>query len=524
MPTSTLELAVRCENLANKDLLSKSDPFCVMFLKRDGSWFEFDRTETLLNNLSPTWLKKFIVTYSFEECQAVKFEVYDSDGDSRVLKSQDFLGRCEATLGSLVAASTKFVSVLKDGPKSNGGRMTIFSEERKENCDLLTLQLTAQKLDKKDLFGKSDPFFVVSKQTQNGQFSPVYESEVIKNSLDPSWDSFTKPVVEICNGDFDRKLKFDIYDHENDGTREFIGSFEATLNQLRIHHLERLTFSCHNPEKAKKSSYKNSGFVQVNGFHLRRPHTFVDYIKGGMSINFSVGIDFTASNRDPRDPQSLHFFGNSGDTQYSLAIKSVGEVIKDYDSDQMYPALGFGAQLPPRGDVSHCFFLNLRHDNPFCYGVNGLLEAYQNALTAVNLYGPTHFSPIIEHVANFARSYMDGKHYFILLIITDGIINDLEETKRSIVKASGYPMSIIIIGVGNEDFSAMEALDADKTVLRAGGQVAQRDIVQFVELRKYLRNSSWDNEMLAREVLREVPKQVVEWMEKKNIKPSIPPS
>ena len=119
---------------------------------------------------------------------------------------------------------------------------------------------------------------------------------------------------------------------------------------------------------------------------------------------------------------------------------------------------------------------------------------------------------------------MDGRNYFVLLIITDGIINDIVETKRSIVQASGYPMSIIIIGVGNEDFSAMEALDADKTALTAGGQVAQRDIVQFVEFRKFLRNNSWDREMLAREVLQEVPNQVVEWMKKRNIKSSIPPS
>lgn len=524
MPKSTLELAIRCENLADKDLLSKSDPFCVMFLKREGHWYEVDRTETQMNNLSPTWLKRFIVTYSFEECQPVKFEVYDTDTSSKILSLQDFLGRSETTLGSLVSAGTKFISVLKDGPRSNGGRISIFAEERKENFDILTLQLKGQKLDKKDLFGKSDPFFILSKQNQSGQFTPVYESEIIKNTLDPTWKSFTKPVVEICNGDYERKLKFDIFDYDNDGSRDYIGSFEATLNQLRIHHAERATFNCVNPEKAKKSGYKNSGVIHVSMFIIDRPDTFVDYIKGGMAINFSVGVDFTASNRDPRDPQSLHYFNHTGDTQYSLAIKSVGEVIQDYDTDQMYPALGFGARIPPRGDVSHCFFLNLRQDNPFCSGVQGLLEAYRNALGVVTLYGPTHFSPIIEHVANFARTYMDGRNYFVLLIITDGIINDLEETKRSIVQASGYPMSIIIIGVGNENFSAMEALDADKVPLRAGGQSAQRDIVQFVEFRKFLRNNTWDREMLAREVLREVPNQVVEWMKKRNIRPSIPPS
>ena len=35
-------------------------------------------------------------------------------------------------------------------------------------------------------------------------------------------------------------------------------------------------------------------------------------------------------------------------------------------------------------------------------GLNGILEAYQSAVRAVQLYGPTNFSPVIRHVSNFA--------------------------------------------------------------------------------------------------------------------------
>lgn len=41
-------------------------------------------------------------------------------------------------------------------------------------------------------------------------------------------------------------------------------------------------------------------------------------------------------------------------------------------------------------------------------------------------------------------------------------------------------MSIIIVGVGDEDFSAMERLDADGRKLQLEGRIASRDIVQFV--------------------------------------------
>ena len=46
--------------------------------------------------------------------------------------------------------------------------------------------------------------------------------------------------------------------------------------------------------------------------------------------------------------------------------------------------------------------------------------------------------------------------------------------------ASKTPMSVIIIGVGNADFSEMDALDSDKEMLSSCGVVAARDIVQFV--------------------------------------------
>jgi hypothetical protein len=73
------------------------------------------------------------------------------------------------------------------------------------------------------------------------------------------------------------------------------------------------------------------------------------------------------------------------------------------------------------------------------------------------------------------------KTYFILLILTDGEIHDMKETKRLIVDLSGMPCSIIIIGVGDNDFDMMEELDSDEKMIRDDRKrVARRDIVQFV--------------------------------------------
>ena len=46
-------------------------------------------------------------------------------------------------------------------------------------------------------------------------------------------------------------------------------------------------------------------------------------------------------------------------------------------------------------------------------------------------------------------------------MLTDGAISDMNNTKLAIIEASRLPMSIIIVGVGNANFDAMNELDAD---------------------------------------------------------------
>ena len=52
----------------------------------------------------------------------------------------------------------------------------------------------------------------------------------------------------------------------------------------------------------------------------------------GCQINFTVGVDFTASNGDPRKPSSLHYISPTVPNEYMLALTAVGEICQDYDS------------------------------------------------------------------------------------------------------------------------------------------------------------------------------------------------
>uniref|UniRef100_A0A8C7PYM2 Copine II n=1 Tax=Oncorhynchus mykiss TaxID=8022 RepID=A0A8C7PYM2_ONCMY len=474
-----VELSVCCGNLLDRDVTSKSDPFCVLFNEVDSSWVEIGRTETAVNNLNPVFGVKFKVDYHFEEVQKLKFALFDEDKCSSQLYEHDFLGEYICTLGVIVS-NKKLHRPLTLANSKPAGKGTIT-----------------------DFFGKSDPYLEFHKQGDDGKWMLVHRTEVIKNTLDPVWKPFTVPLISLCNGDVDRSIKVLCYDYDNDGGHDFIGEFQTTVNKMsEAQNSLEIEFECINPKKQKKKkSYRNSGIIILK--------------------SCKVGIDFTASNGNPREASSLHFINPLGSNEYLSAILAVGQIIQDYDTDKMFPALGFGAQLPPDWKVSHEFAINFDPTNPFCQGVEGIAQAYSVCLPHIRFYGPTNFSPIITHVARFATQALQQEtaaQYFTLLIITDGVISDMDETRHAIVQAAKLPMSIIIIGVGNADFAAMEFLDGDSSVLRSyTGEEAVRDIVQFVPFRDF-RNAP--KETLAKSVLAELPQQVTQYFKQRNLSPS----
>uniref|UniRef100_A0A7N8XXL2 Copine 8 n=1 Tax=Mastacembelus armatus TaxID=205130 RepID=A0A7N8XXL2_9TELE len=452
---------------------------CVLYTQGMGNkeWREFGRTEVIDNTLNPDFVGKFILDYFFEERQNLRF---------------DF--RLEKSLGGI--------------PGKKCGTIIVKAEELNNCRESVMMQFCGNKLDKKDFFGKSDPFLVFYRSNEDGTFTICHKTEVVKNTLNPVWQAFKIPVRALCNGDYDRTIKIEVYDWDRDGSHDFIGEFSTSYRELSRGQSQFNVYEVVNPKKkGKKKKYLNSGTVTLLSFLVDIEVTFLDYIKGGDGVM----------------PTSLHYMSPYQLNTYAMALKAVGEIIQDYDSDKMFPALGFGAKLPPDGRVSHEFALNGNPQNPYCAGIDGVMEAYYQSLKSVQLYGPTNFSPVINHVARYAASVKDGSQYFVLLIITDGVISDMAQTKESIVNASCLPMSIIIVGVGPAEFDAMIELDGDEVRISSRGRYAERDIVQFVPFRDYIDrtgNHILSMARLAKDVLAEIPDQFLSYMRTRGIKPS----
>ncbi|XP_078091518.1 copine-8 isoform X1 [Mustelus asterias] len=545
IPATKVEITISGRNLLDRDTFSKSDPICVLYLQGIGNkeWREYGRTESIDNTLNPDFVRKFLLDYFFEERQNLRFDLYDVDSKSSNLSEHDFLGQAFCTLGEIVGSQgSRLEKPLVGIPGKKCGAIILTAEELSNCHDVVVMQLCANKLDKKDFFGKSDPFLVFYRSNEDGTFTICHKTEVVKNTLNPVWQAFTIPVRALCNGDFDRTIKVEVYDWDRDGSHDFIGEFTTNYRELSRGQSHFNVYEVLNPKKkAKKKKYINSGTVTLLSFAVQTECTFLDYIRGGTQINFTVAIDFTASNGHPAQPTSLHYMNPYQLNTYAMALKAVGEIIQDYDSDKMFPALGFGAKLPPDGRISHEFALNGNPHNPYCQGIEGVMEAYYRSLKSVQLYGPTNFAPVINHVARYAASVKDGSQYFVLLILTDGVISDMAQTKESIVNilhlqrkeichhnllAACLPMSIIIVGVGPAEFDAMEELDGDEIRISSRGRYAERDIVQFVPFRDYVDrtgNHVLSMARLAKDVLAEIPEQFLSYMKSRGIKPSPAP-
>jgi hypothetical protein len=429
---------------------------------------------------------------------------------------------------------------LKDGG-------TIFCHVAKQKgSGLLRLGLKGTKLTNTEGFmRKSDPFYELSSKRDGAgglTWDNVHRSDVVKDNLNPTWKEATVPLSILNQGDMDKPVLITVYDYESSGKHVIMGSVETTVKALQglvgktlplklkskstgtlnitkceVSGVEDVTakmaaasVSAPVPYAAPATSFVPKPAGQTSFVPNVGGATFTDYISGGCELNVGVAIDFTGSNGDPRQPGTLHYMGTTND--YEKAISAIVSVLAKYDSDQNYPVWGFGAKYG--GVVRHCFQCG---PTPEAHGVQGILDAYKQTFkSGLVMSGPTVFTEVLQAAAakataSQAAAKAQGKQlYSILLIVTDGAVSDPAATARVLRECSNAPMSVVIVGVGNADFSSMQFLDDANS--------GDGDIAQFVAFNQHSRNSV----ELTSETLSEIPTQLTRYFQRNGIQP-LPP-
>ncbi|ETV83771.1 hypothetical protein H257_04399, partial [Aphanomyces astaci] len=255
------------------------------------------------------------------------------------------------------------------------------------------------------------------------------------------------------------------------------------------------------------SKQSKAGSVATPVRFRKIPDTFETYEEleralraaGLESSNLIIGIDYTKSNtwtgQRTFNGKCLHAIDPTEQTwnPYQHVISIMGRTLELFDDDKLIPVFGFGDATT---GGSACFpFLP---DQQKCHTFAQVLARYNQITPGINLAGPTNFAPIIREAINICQH---NRSYHILVIIADGHVNNQDETLRAIVEASAYPLSIIMVGVGDGPWDMMEKFDDCLPARRF-------DNFQFVEYAKMIRYNRVNPDVgFATAALMEIPAQ-----------------
>ncbi|XP_072980133.1 E3 ubiquitin-protein ligase RGLG3-like [Typha angustifolia] len=205
------------------------------------------------------------------------------------------------------------------------------------------------------------------------------------------------------------------------------------------------------------------------------------------SSNLILGIDFTKSNewtgRHSFNRRSLHAIGDTPNP-YEQAISIIGRTLSPFDEDNLIPCFGFG----DASTHDHSVF-SFYSDHRPCRGFEEALARYRQIVPHLNLSGPTSFAPLIH--ASIDVVERSNWQYHVLVIVADGQVTRNADvpngalspqeraTIEAIAYASHFPLSIVMVGVGDGPWDAMQQFD-DRIPQRAF------DNFQFVNFTKIM--------------------------------------
>ena len=214
----------------------------------------------------------------------------------------------------------------------------------------------------------------------------------------------------------------------------------------------------------------------------------------GCQIHLCVAIDYTSTNGYPYDPNSYHYHSATNSlNDYEETIVTVGNALfgcSNHNCNRSsIPVWGFGAKYD--GTVRHIFQCG---PTPTVDGVGGVLDAYQSVFQSdFIMSGPTIFTQVLQAAASKAKRLQDTiqerTQYVILLVITDGVMDNYDETLERLHIYRTVPLSVIFVCIGRCDFSKLYHLcnnhHNQKCVNSGDSEQMSRPMVTVVEFRQH---------------------------------------
>lgn len=244
-----IEIHLECSNLANLDVMSKSDPFAVLYaMTGHVGHSEIGRTETVFDDLSPRWCHSFIIDYDRANPKTLYVEVFDRDSRSERLRKHDHIGSAECSLEDVREAPGKRLKLRLRNQHIRSvlpGYVSMVAE-KVNPCDptlTVTINIEAALLKRKNTtvnVGVSQFFTLLrAREEADGSlsYSPVYRSEAVTRAAnDGAGYARFKPAVltvqKLTNGFFKRPLRLQFHRRKLNGDHKLLGYVNTSLTDL----------------------------------------------------------------------------------------------------------------------------------------------------------------------------------------------------------------------------------------------------------------------------------------------------
>lgn len=414
--------------------------------------------------------EKFLVfDYFFEKKQKIQISLFKNT------KQINF----QTSLGNIIG---KAKGTLRLEIENNSNDILVISStEIKQNYDKnIKFQFEIQKKTKIDFSKTKNKFYLkISNE------SPLYQTEFISDK--GKFNPFEIPDYILSN-----EFSITFFNSNNQPMGKFKTSPQHFINSIEC---KSLPFPF---EKTYVELENKSTFTQ--------PNSFIDHLLKGINLNLTIGIDFTASNHGSYPP--LHSLFPEKLNDYETSILHCGEIISDYNYDELFSVFGFGAASCSGGAPNMCFLLNEKNDR--IHTIKEVLKEYRIITPRLFFSGPSKLVPLIKEAIKIIETDENKKNrnYHILLILTDGDINDIDDSAALLSKFSSLPFSVLIIGIGNNNFSEMKMLK--NSINKQEFTNLRLNFVRFNEFRD-------EPEKLTSEILKIIPNDVIDYYEENDV-------
>uniref|UniRef100_A0A1I7XYC1 Copine domain-containing protein n=1 Tax=Steinernema glaseri TaxID=37863 RepID=A0A1I7XYC1_9BILA len=333
----------------------------------------------------------------------------------------------------------------------------------------------------------------------------LYRSETIQNEHNPRWKEFAVPTkyFEIYPTAY---VEIQCYNYNVNAPDTLIGCFSTKYGQL-LHGVGTINkYLLTNEDRMKKDN------MDMELTKIEANHTFNDITNILTSrrtqLFMTVAIDFTANNGSPNVPNALHYLHPHISNAYTQAMSTVAQGFHRFDKRNRLSAFGFGAKRDNK--LQQKFPLNV-NGSQYVEGSHGLIDNYRKMLMNVLPFAPTDYSEVIYHVLTLAKASTRNRtnpleFYFLLVIFTNGNLNDDQATVNALVESSYLPISVVFVPVYNQthpmcggDRMRLRRL-LSPTLKTKGGMSMKRQIVSII-----------DEQLTPEAVLADVPRHIEQW-------------